>query len=73
MHFSVEARTSRDHYFLSPDFYELRLRVKNICLLTEAKQQWAMFSTWMGDRLSSRPAVGCVLVGMFLSPVFRKF
>ena len=30
-------------------------------------------STWMGDRLSSRPAVGCVSVGISLSPDFRKF
>ena len=37
-----------------------------ICLRTEVKQQWAYVSTWMGDPLSSRQAVGCVFVGIFL-------
>ena len=39
--------------------------MRSICLLTEVKRQWAI-STWMGDHLSSTPAVGCVWVGISL-------
>ena len=31
-------------------------------------------TTWMGDRLSFRPGMGCNLAGnLFLSPDFHKF
>ena len=36
-----EGRTSRDHFFLSPDFHGLWHTVMGICLLTEVKRQWA--------------------------------
>ena len=40
----------------------------SICLLTEVKAAMGYVSTWMGDRLSSRPDVGCVSVGISLCP-----
>ena len=39
---SGEARHSRDHFFLSPDFHELWPSMMSISLFTEVKQQWAM-------------------------------
>ena len=39
----------------------------SICLLMEVKRQWALL-VWMGDRLSSTPAVGCVSVAVSLCP-----
>ena len=38
---SSEARTSRDHFFLSPYFCELWHRGMSTCHITEVKQQWA--------------------------------
>ena len=49
-------------FFFSPDFHQLWGSVMSICLLTEVAMDYV--STWMGDGLSSRPAVGCVSVGI---------
>ena len=38
---SSEAHASRDHFFLSPDFHELRRSLMSICLFIKVKQQWA--------------------------------
>ena len=38
---SSEARTSRDHFVLSPDFHELWCSVTSVCPFTEVKLQWA--------------------------------
>ena len=47
-------------FFLSLDLHQLWHSVMSICLLTEVEQQWAMLVPSMGDRLISKPAVGCV-------------
>ena len=39
---SNEARASRNHFFLSPDFHKIGRSMMNISLFTEVKQQWAM-------------------------------
>ena len=47
-------------FFLTRRLHELWRSVMTICLLTEVKAVMGYVSTWMGVRLSSRPAVGCV-------------
>ena len=47
---SSEARTSRDHFFLSPDFHDLWPNVISTSLFTEVKQY---VSTGMGDHFSA--------------------
>ena len=50
---SSEARTSRDHFFLSPDFHELWHSRITTCLITEVKAAMGYARTAMGDRFSA--------------------
>ena len=62
----LKGHMSHTYVLLASDFHGLWHRVMTISLLTEVKLQWAKngqkwaVSTWMGDRLSLGPAVGCI-------------
>ena len=52
-----DARGSRNHFFFFFCF-----SVSGLSLILSQRDEFAMgyVSTWMGDRLSSRPAMGCI-------------